>query len=110
MQTINVEELKKIQKEEKNVKIINVLPRQAFEKEHIPNTMNLPVDDENFVKNVENIVPDKNQKVVVYCSSKQCPSSGKAAEKLEQAGFKNVLDFERGTEGWKKTGETVETK
>jgi len=40
----------------------------------------------------------------VYCARTECQSSHHAAEKLEQAGFRNVIDFEGGAEEWKRAG------
>mgnify|MGYP000994324217 CR=1 FL=1 len=46
---------------------------------------------------------DKSKEVVVYCASRKCDASKKAAEKLEDMGF-DVCSYEGGIEEWKKAG------
>ncbi|MFB6242038.1 MAG: rhodanese-like domain-containing protein [Candidatus Nanosalina sp.] len=86
--------------------LVNVLTRETFEQGHIPGSINIPKDE------IEEEAPKrftKSQKIVVYCASEDCPASDKAAEKLEELGFENVKDFERGLEGWKSEGHELET-
>lgn len=87
--------------------LINVLPRDVFRKQHIRTSINVPVDSDDFVRNVEAVVGGKDRKVVVYCANFDCDASPKAGKQLEDAGFTEVFDYEGGTEDWflkKKTG------
>jgi len=52
----------------------------------------------------EQILPDKNQEIIVYCSSPRCTASPNAAKKLIDLGYTNVSDFEAGLTGWLKEG------
>ncbi|MGB9154767.1 MAG: rhodanese-like domain-containing protein [Alphaproteobacteria bacterium] len=84
-----------------DILLIDVLPVENFNKQHIPSAINVPFkDNANFVKDVEAKAKSKSQRIVVYCANTQCPASQQAAEKLEQAGFANVQRFEEGVEGW----------
>lgn len=49
---------------------------------------------------MQQIVGDKQRKIVVYCANHDCDASDKAADRLEKAGFKNVYDYAGGTEDW----------
>lgn len=84
--------------------LVNVLSREDFEKEHIPGSINIPL------LNIETVEKkfDKGKEIVVYCASESCPASEKAASKLEERGFRNVVDFRDGTDGWKKSGYQVQ--
>ncbi|MCG5516796.1 MULTISPECIES: rhodanese-like domain-containing protein [unclassified Ectothiorhodospira] len=39
----------------------------------------------------------KDRKIVVYCANFDCDASRKAAAKLDNTGFTDVLDYEGGT-------------
>lgn len=80
--------------------LINVLPREAFNKQHIRTSINIPMASDDFVDRVESVAGSKDRKVVVYCANFDCDASPKAAKKLEQAGFSKVYDYEGGTEDW----------
>ena len=89
--------------------IIDVLPRDSYQSEHLPGAKSIPYEEDNFVQRVQEAAGDKQQEVLVYCASKQCDLSPKAGEALESAGFSNVIDFEAGVEGWKSAGYRVES-
>ncbi len=80
--------------------LINVLPREVFNQQHIRTSINIPVESDDFVDQVESVAGSKERKIVVYCANFDCDASPKAAEKLERAGFSKVYDYEGGTEDW----------
>lgn len=81
--------------------LVDVLSKDSFNKQHIPGSINVPVkDNANFVKDIESSASSKSQRIVVYCANAQCDASEQAAQKLENAGFKNIIRFEEGVEGW----------
>jgi rhodanese-related sulfurtransferase len=94
---------------DESFELINVLPESEFRREHIPGSINLPVDDESFARRVEERVGgDKDRKIVVYCAYEQCQASATAAQTLELAGLTNVSRYELGTLGWKTAGHSME--
>lgn len=80
--------------------LINVLPREAFNKKHIRTSINIPIGSDKFAERVESVAGTKDRKIVVYCANFECSASPKAAKRLEQAGFSQVYDYEGGTEDW----------
>lgn len=101
MKAITRDELKMMNEtEHEDFVLLNVLPRDAFNKQHIRTSINIPVQDDNFVDKVADVVGSKDRKVVVYCASFDCDASPKAARKLEEAGFTQVYDYEGGTQDW----------
>ena len=107
MKNIKADECKKMCQENPNCKCINVLPEEDFEKEHIPNSINIPVEEEDFLDQIKNQNINKNDQIIVYCASNECPASTEAAKKLEKAGYKNVCDFKGGMQEWREAGNPV---
>lgn len=101
MKSITRDDLKTMNEtEHEDFVLINVLPREKFNKQHIRTSVNIPVDDDDFVETVEKVSGKKDRKIVVYCASFDCDASPKAAKKLEDAGFTQVYDYEGGTKDW----------
>jgi rhodanese-related sulfurtransferase len=108
MKAIDAKELKKLMGKQPHPPLVNTLPRDSFEKTHIPESVNIPEDQDDFVQRVEVAAGGRDQPVIVYCASRECDSSEHAAEKLEQAGFSQVYDFESGAKGWQEAGERLQ--
>ncbi len=93
--------LKMKDSEEKDIRVVDVLAEDHFEKEHIPGAVNIPVGK------IEKYAEDKLGKddlIVVYCANRDCQASPKAAGKLEDAGFKHIFDYEDGLADYKEAG------
>jgi len=104
MKSLTTEELKTLQNKGERLTLINTLDEESFEKTKIPGSLNVPLEASDFEKRVEQAIGGKNQPVVVYCASAECPSSDKAAKQLDEAGFTAVYDFEGGAKEWQKEG------
>jgi len=109
MQTLNAHDVKQHVDSNDDTLVIDVLPTEHYEKEHIPGATNIPLSADRFTEAVEGIAQDKSRPIVVYCASEECDLSPKAAEHLEGAGFENVADFEGGIKEWKNAGYEVES-
>ena len=102
MKTITVKELKeKIDSDEK-FKLIDVLSKDSFDAQHIPKSINILGSE--LEEKAPSELPDKDEKIIVYCSSKTCQASPNAGRKLEELGYTNVTDFEDGLAGWQDAG------
>jgi len=53
---------------------------------------------------VREIAKSKDDTVIVYCANTDCDLSPTAAKKLDEMGYKTVLDFEGGIQEWKRQG------
>ena len=104
MQTIDAKALQEKACSGDDLLLINTLDPEHFDKTHIPCSINVPESDDNFVDEVGKIAGRKDREIVVYCANEACNSSPQAAQKLTEAGFTNVKDFEAGAEGWKEAG------
>ena len=76
------EELKKWMDEEKDFVLIDVLGTTSYEGRHLPGAKDIGSGDKDFTEVVEELAPDKDKPVVVYCSSFSCQASPAAAGKL----------------------------
>lgn len=103
MQAISRQDLESMNENlHKDFVLINVLPTEAFLKDHIRTSINIPAESNDFVEQVERVAGGKDRDIVVYCANFDCPVSTEAAKKLDDAGFPHVYDYEGGTEDWQK--------
>ena len=107
MNTLTADSLKQMQNQNDEFLLINTLDEEHFPATQIAGSINIPVASDEFVSQVEEEAGSKEKKIVVYCASEECQSSTKAAQKLEEAGFSNVFDFETGAEGWQQAGQNL---
>jgi len=85
-------------------KVVNVLPSESFAARHIPGSHNIPLETPDFEGRVERVAGGRSGPVVVYCAGRTCDASRKAAQRLEDAGFTDVLEFEGGMQEWAGAG------
>jgi rhodanese-related sulfurtransferase len=90
--------------------LVNALPTENFEEEHIPGSVSIPNGSRRFVEEVGERVGNRDTPVVVYCTSRDCQASMKAARKLADAGYTSVMHYADGITGWKRAGYDVESE
>lgn len=101
LQTIDAKTLNQRLKGTQPPILINALASDAFIAKHIPSSINIPTENAEMA---ENVIPYKNAEIVVYCANEDCTASPELAEKLEDMGYTNVKDFEKGLAGWRSEG------
>jgi len=79
-------------------KLVDVLPRGSYEKEHIKGAISIPL---NEIEQKAAKALKKNDVIIVYCASFDCQASTRAAEKLLELGYKDVLDYKGGLKDYK---------
>lgn len=102
MQTITRDEVQ-AQKTEHGAVLVDVLNQDQYNDYHLPEAINIPLDDE-FEQRIQQELPDKQKPVVVYCLDERCDASPKAAERMESVGYQFVYDYEQGKADWKQAG------
>lgn len=85
---ITPQEAKEIMDTEKDIMILDVRTQEEYDVGHIKNAVCLPNED---ILNEPEILPDKEQQILVYCRSGN--RSKQAAQKLADMGYQNVLEF-----------------
>lgn len=84
--------------------VISVLDGGNFEAARGPGSPNIPISGEDFVGEVERLAGSRTAKLVLYCAGPDHEVSRKAAERLEDAGFRNVYCCEGGLKALQSTG------
>jgi rhodanese-related sulfurtransferase/CBS domain-containing protein len=81
--------------------VIDVLPREEYEEEHIAGAISIPLKtlDRGSVQGL-----DRGRPVVVYCWDALCDLSPRAAGWLEEIGFEDVCDYALGKVDWTARG------
>jgi rhodanese-related sulfurtransferase len=68
----------------------------------IPGAISVPADA--TPEQIVAALPDKNAKIVTYCSGPQCPASAKLAKTLVKHGYTGVHKYPDGLAGWVAAG------
>ena len=79
--------------------LIDVRSPQEYNEGHLDNSILLP--EYEILKKIEDIIPNKNTKIILYCSSGT--RSKKAQEELEKMGYVKAIDKKK----CEYTGKTV---
>lgn len=109
MEKISMKHVRALRGSGEEIVFINVLPKEEYLKSHIPGSINIPLSNEGeFVQRVEEIVPSKNQKIVLYCADADCTASENAAKQLDKRGFSFVMVFKGGLQEWIEEGGKLE--
>ncbi|CDG16477.1 ArsR/SmtB family transcription factor [Xenorhabdus doucetiae] len=89
----------------KSMTLLDVRPKEEFEQGHLPNAMNIPVDE------LENRLDElaSNQELIAYCRGPYCVLSANALALLRAKGI-HARRFKKGFSGWKEAGMRIETK
>lgn len=86
---ITTKEAKEIMDTETGYIILDVRTPDEFNTGHIENAVLIP--DYEISKKAEEVLPDKEQMILVYCRSGR--RSASAADKLAKLGYTNVINF-----------------
>ena len=107
MRTITRDELQELMHDEMPPLILDVLPLESFHRQHLPGALNIPLD-EHFDERVLATVSDMRRRLVVVCQTLDCTLSEKAARRLDELGYEDVLDYAGGMTDWMDAGLPVE--
>ncbi|MDF0601145.1 rhodanese-like domain-containing protein [Psychromarinibacter sp. C21-152] len=92
---------------DEDVVLIEVLSEEAFENFHLPEAINIPLSADDFDERVQQAAQKEDQ-VVVYCKDFECDASPRAAARLDELGYTDVLDYAAGKDDWRAAGFPVE--
>jgi len=96
--TITREQIKEKLDIETPMIIIEALPKEYFDDEHLPSALNIPHDE--IQARASDMLPDKEACIVVYCASTDCQNSKIATATLQQMGYSNALEYVEGKQHW----------
>jgi len=101
---ITREELRMMRDSGKKYILVDVLPKESYENEHIPGALSIPLAD---IDEKAPLLLGKNETIIVYCAHFDCTASTKAAQKLQALGYRYVLDYKGGLKDYKEGGLTL---
>jgi rhodanese-related sulfurtransferase len=107
METISRDETRELIGLNDGITVVEVLDEENYQEFHLPGAINVPLG-ENFAENIQRAVPDKHRTVLLYCLDAECQASPKAAARMAELGYTNVLAYEAGKVDWKEAGLPVE--
>ena len=93
---ISAEELKKVLDAKEKVVLLDVRTPNEFKRTRIEGSINIPIDEISL--HVESVIPDKKQKIYVYCLSGSRSSA--ACHELVEKGYTNVFNLTSGVLAW----------
>ena len=72
--------------------LIDVRTSEEYNREHIPNAVNIPLDQ------IDTVAYDKDTKIIIYCQSGM--RSRQAVQTLVDMGYTNLYDLDGGLLNW----------
>jgi rhodanese-related sulfurtransferase len=99
-------ELKALLDRHEPVILVEALPERHFNEAHLPGAINIPHDRVREL--APTALPDKDARIVVYCSNTPCRNSSIASAALQALGYRDVRDYEAGKQDWIEAGFRVE--
>ncbi len=105
--TITREQIKENLDTSESMTIIEALPQKYFDAEHLPNALNIPHDE--IQARAQDVLPDKNALIIVYCASTDCQNSKIATDTLQQMGYTNAFEYVEGKQHWLEANFPVES-
>lgn len=100
MQIINRKELEQMLERRRDFVLVEALPEDDYERQHLPYAINVPLDDAHFAERIREAVPEPEYDIVVYCSNADCPLAREAAARIESLGYVSVYQYLEGKQGW----------
>ncbi|MEG1410932.1 MAG: rhodanese-like domain-containing protein [Romboutsia sp.] len=94
---MNGNDLNQMIRENMNLIILDVRSKEEYKASHIPNAINIPVDD--IYNKLSSINPYKSNIIVVYCQSGQ--RSARACDILSKNRFEKIYNLKGGIKSYK---------
>jgi rhodanese-related sulfurtransferase len=104
MRLITRPELKDKIDKKRDVKLVFVLGPWQYQAMHIPGSLNVPCSLSLYQSDETLAGLDRDDEIVVYCSSDICSASISAYYLLVQRGFRNVRRYAGGLLDWEGAG------
>nr|WP_233127438.1 rhodanese-like domain-containing protein [Anaerovibrio sp. JC8] len=86
---VSSDQARQMMETESNYIILDVRTQKEYAEGHIPKAICIP--NEVITKEAPALLPDKEQKIFVYCRSGR--RSKESAQKLADMGYKNIIEF-----------------
>ncbi|HEY2573923.1 MAG TPA: YceI family protein [Verrucomicrobiaceae bacterium] len=105
---ISPQELDRMRAQQPGLAVVDVRLPEDFESSHLPGALHQCVYEVAFLDELQKKIPGKSGALCVYGAAPDSHESRVAAEKLERAGFTNVIELRDGVQGWRAANLAVE--
>jgi len=86
--------------------LVETLRPEHYDAGHLPGALHLHADD--VAARAEHVLPDREARIVTYCSNEACANSRAVAQMLAARGYTNVRRYEAGKQDWQQAGLPLE--
>ena len=88
--------------------LVDARDQQSYTESHIPGALNLPVYqfDQHIAMFTNQTAKDRI--IITYCIDLNCTDSKLLANKLYEAGYKNLFIYKEGMEGWRQYQDSID--
>ncbi|WP_353183763.1 rhodanese-like domain-containing protein [Parapedobacter lycopersici] len=86
--------------------LVDVRTNAEFKEGHISGAKQLDINKASFERRVSRL--DRDQSVLLYCRTGK--RSHRAAQLLEQLGFREIIELDGGVTSWKESGHDLQVK
>jgi rhodanese-related sulfurtransferase len=108
MRQITLDDLASLQEVNPGVKLIDVRLEEDFKAGHVRGALNVTVFKMTFTSDLEACGCSKSDTIAVYGANPDSHEARVAAEKLDRAGYRDVLEFRGGIKEWIDSGRPTE--
>ncbi len=105
---ISKEKLLEMMENKEDFKLVSVRGDEHYREGHLLGALSIPVD--RVEELAPQLLPNKDQTIVVYCGSFTCGASTHALKKLQEMSYTNALDYKGGIKDWESAGLGLTTK
>jgi rhodanese-related sulfurtransferase len=103
---LDTDQVKDVLYSEKAVVLVDARTKEYDDGVRLPGAILLPHN--SSVEDIKAALPALDASIIVYCSSKKCPASGKLVDRLVALGYTSIWKYADGLEAWIKSGGKTE--
>lgn len=93
-------EIEQLDKDFKNVVIVDTRSSYEFETLHVKSAVNIPVADKTFANQVKALRAKSDKPIVFYCNGRSCFKSYRAVKEAKRANVDNTYAYDAGMFEW----------
>lgn len=108
MNTVGTEDFRLMVANNQDFMLIDIRSPNRYRLAHIPDAINIPLDEPFLAQNVKEVAGEMDARIVVYGEDNDNELVKSAIRQLADAGFSNVACYDAGVRGWQDSGLATE--
>lgn len=93
-----------IELQNSGVQVVDIRTKKEYDNGHIPGVIHIDYFASDFIDQIKRL--DLSKPIIIHCAVGG--RSGKAAQKMQEAGFTAIYDYSGGFSDWKSKGLEIE--